>query len=639
MHTSKKNYSVLKDVRGYLGRTCFTFRGECLSPDDTQLMRTSLSYWYSLGCDLLPIDQMSYFSRWLKTMKRMDVYEFGRFLSSVDVSFKEYAKLFETTGVVWDIQSFKRSVPERGYWGAIAPVYPQLKDYLEQPRAHEFRILNQWINFIRRINLRDLDLTAEMEEDYIAFEDSIVSDGQSETLCSELNQVMRTWFSRYNPFTDFKPKHGPGSVAGLKGRHTNYTKYSYIATDQRLEYLQRELGDLSDYFPLAPVNVLDRVSEIVCVPKSMITNRVISKEPVTLQYFQQGVLRWIEEYVEQHPVLRRYISFRHQELSADLARRGSLFGEYATIDLSAASDSVTFDMVKRVFAGTWLLPYLVCTRSDATILPSGRKCKLKKFAPMGSAVCFPVETLIFTACCELARRKCGVNSYFRVFGDDIVISQTLVDALMQILEGLHFKVNKTKSFWGTTLLNFREACGGEYFNGYEVTPIRISRGFCAKSRLTINHADEIQQYISFANKAYDAGFLQLRKEILIDLKNSLPRTVYEKLIYSTNGKYGITTFPDSATNYRLSSRHNTALSKKEVKGIVPKSIVPKEACNRCLQNCQGNLAATCDDTRYFEWLRDYGYRDLQPQSVARERLRICPAVSVMRTAWIPTEYL
>ena len=634
MTTSKQNYSVLKDVRECLGRIQFTFKGEVLSPDDTQLMRTSLGYWYALLQDLLPIDRSLYYRRWICSMCEIDVYYFGRFLTAVDTAIKGYPSRFENEDVRWDLQSFKRSVVGRTYWGCISPVYPILSEYLAQPDGPSFRILNQWINFIRRLNLRDLDLSKEMEEDYVAFEEHLHAFQPAEDTLEALNRIMRKWVSGFQPDLEFIPKHGPGSIAGLKGRPSIIKKYSLMKSDQRLRYLSSRIGDIESYTPLPMVEGLERVSEIVCVPKSMITNRTISKEPVSLQYFQQGILAWIVEMTKQHPVLSRHISFEHQEYSADLARIGSIFGEYATIDLSAASDSVSYHIVKRVFAGTWLLPFLVCTRSDSTRLPSGKVLPLAKFAPMGSAVCFPVETLIFAACCELAQENCGEHSYFRVFGDDIVISQCAVSNLLEILDSVGFKVNAEKSFWGTELLNFREACGGEYFNGYEVTPARISRGFKGSQKLTIHHADDIQQYISFANKAYDYGYLQLRREILHDLKSSLPSGVFRKLIYSINGKYGIKSFEDSVTNYRLSSRHDAYLQKQEVKGIIPKSIVADNGCEKC----KGKVplgAGTCDTVRYFEWLRQSVNRD----ALTTERLRICPAVSVMRSAWIPTEYL
>lgn len=634
MTTSKQDYSVLKDVRESLGRIQFTFKGDVLGPDDTQLMRTSLGYWYALLQDLLPIDRSLYYRRWINSMCEIDVYYFGKFLTSVDTLIKGYLSRFENDGVRWDLQSFKRSVVGRTYWGCISPIYPVLTEYLIQPDGPGFRILNQWINFIRRLNLRGLDLSSEMEADYVAFEEHLHAFQPAGDILEALNRIMRSWVSGFQPDVEFIPKHGPGSIAGQKGRLPLVRKYTLMKADQRLRYLSSKIGDIDSYVPLPLEDGLERVSEIVCVPKSMITNRTISKEPVALQYFQQGVLAWIVEMTKQHPVLSRHIAFEHQEYSADLARVGSLFGDYATIDLSAASDSVSYHIVKRVFAGTWLLPFLVCTRSDSTRLPSGKVLPLAKFAPMGSAVCFPIETLIFAACCELATEDCGEHSYFRVFGDDIVISQCAVSNLLEILDGIGFKVNSEKSFWGTELLNFREACGGEYFNGYEVTPARISRGFKGSQKLTIHHADDIQQYISFANKAFDYGYLQLRREILYDLKSSLPTNVFHKLIYSFNGRYGIKSFADCVTNYRLSSRHNANFCKAEIKGIIPKSIVAERGCERC----RGKVplgAGTCDNVRYFEWLKQSVNRDVPTDEV----LRICPAVSVMRSAWIPTEYL
>lgn len=633
-----KNYSVLEGISAWLGEIHFTFQGTPLHAEDAELMRLSLQLQYALGCDLLPTSRMYQFQSWLASTQEIDVYAFGKFLANLDQRIKGFLKEFEDScGLAkTDVPSFKRSAVDcKGFWGFLSPIYPELGEFLDQPTYPTVRVIVQWVNFLRRVNLRHVDLTEIMEEEYIEFENAMDSWEYPLALMDELNSIIREWFPIFRDFSDFKPKHGPGSVSGRKGRPSVLQKHSMVEVDRRLLYLQKFIGPLSHYLPFVPDASLERISEIVCVPKSMITNRTISKEPVALQYFQQGIMKCIMDDVHRHPRLSRHISFSDQTLSAEMARQGSVWGDYATIDLSSASDSVTLDIVKRLFRGTWILPMVLCTRSDMTELPSGKILTLNKFAPMGSAVCFPIETIIFAACCEAAVRRTGKRARYRVFGDDIVISETAVEELIDILTACHFKVNDTKSFRDTELLNYREACGGEYFNGHEVTPMRVSRQFRAPSWFTTSDADQISSYISFANQAYDAGYLQLRRELIQYLRSHMPKWLFESLVFSAETPIGIKTFPSGATNYRLSSRINTALIQKEVRGYIPTSIVPSGSCEKCLGSCSPH---SCEHIRYFEWLRIYGEHSDAERAI-NGPFKICPASSVMKKAWIPVELL
>lgn len=639
-----KNYSVLKPIRAWLDKVVFTFKGEEISQADAHLMRTALSYQYALGCDLLPSSQMRHYERWLSSTGVIDVYNFGKFLGNLDVHIKNYLYDYErNSGPLWrDVPSFKRSASDcKGFWGFMAPVYEALTSFLLQPEIPEFSLLIQWVNFIRRLNLRDLDLTTIMEEEYVSFEAEMHEWTYDSAFLDAINAIIREWFPPRRDMSDFRPRHGPGSVAGFKGRLPVYMKYHLAAVDDRLMYLRKYVGDIDSLFAVPTVFALERCSEIVCVPKSMITNRTISKEPCSLQYFQQGVMAMMMEDVLNHPYLSRRISFIDQSKSSEMAMAGSIFGDFATIDLSAASDSVTLHIVKRAFRGTWLLPMLICTRSDKTCLPSGDVVSLAKFAPMGSAVCFPVETILFAACCEYAVRTSGQKRQnYRVFGDDIIISEGSVEQLFATLTKCHFKVNSTKSFWGSQLLNFREACGGEYFNGYEVTPLRIARKFRARQHLTMSDADHISSYMSFANEAFDRGYLQLRREILHDLRSNVPLWMFDQFLYSSSGERGLKTFPDGCTNYKLRSRINTDLQLLEVNGIVPKSIKLDDGCQGC--KLYDHIApvnrALCEHLRYFEWLRRTESFS-EEQKVIDAALTICPSRPAMGRAWSATTLL
>jgi hypothetical protein len=154
----------------------------------------------------------------------------------------------------------------------------------------------------------------------------------------------------------------------------------------------------------------------------------------------------------------------------------------ATIDLSAASDRVSLDLVKALFTNVDdnVLQYLLATRSTHTRLPNGVTLEMQKFAPMGSAVCFPVQGIVFFALCVAAIQldrnvplHVAAQSVY-VFGDDIVVNTRDVHSVMTALESVGLRVNRAKSFMRGL---FRESCGMFAFNGVDVTPVRFKTSF------------------------------------------------------------------------------------------------------------------------------------------------------------------
>lgn len=94
-----------------------------------------------------------------------------------------------------------------------------------------------------------------------------------------------------------------------------------------------------------------------------------------------------------------------------------------------------------------------------------------KFAPMGNALTFPVEELVFGSECQVIQEEMtGVTDrpLWSVYGDDIIVPVEWYDTLVEYLSALGFIVNKDKSF---STGFFRESCGKEYFHGKDVSPL------------------------------------------------------------------------------------------------------------------------------------------------------------------------
>lgn len=388
-------------------------------------------------------------------------------------------------------------------------LYSLIKGDIVQMSQGDVRAAKRLIQafaYTSRLSLNDLDLTQQMLEAYLDVEDKI-SDDLPMPLVRRLNKVIRRWMKPFDR-DGIYPQHGQGGVAE-HGRTSYETKYKSLATDQMLEYA---FG--SPWWLAHPALPLRRVSKTIFVPKSYKTFRTISMEPTTLMYFQQGVWKEIDRLVRANGYLRSRIDFHDQERNQRLAKQGSIARDFATIDLSSASDSVSYKLVKELFRGTALLRFIVATRSRETVLPDKRQITLKKFAPMGSALCFPIETIIFAAVCEVVTRGFRNTKRYSVFGDDIIVPTQCAEAVMSALGRLGFSVNREKSFYRNHCW-FRESCGGEYCDGYDVTPMRVSRKYASRER-----GVRLEALIESANTAYVKNFRYLRAFFLQEIRRT-----------------------------------------------------------------------------------------------------------------------
>ena len=663
-----ENHFATAVVRS-LRRTAITYRGGKLSAHDHEIMIIALRAQSSLLCDLLPSERG--LSRWMTFLGRsaIDIQTLSDTIKYADGVLKQYPgaysdnyKLFGEDGLPRDVLDFKRQVRDQGLdWGFLSPVEDAWVEYFARLSASSCRILNQWINFMSHITLRDIDLKSDLISEYKALEEDEGTWAYDKSVLHSLNSIMREWLCGLS-FAESPPSHGPGSVAGLTRNCGRLRKYEVMSTDLRLDYyLKRNYEDIDTVLPpggFLENKRLSRTSELICVPKSMTKNRTISKEPCSLQYFQHGAQRRIDEYLRRHPLLRGRIDLHDQEASMQLAQEGSLRGEWATIDLSSASDSVTLSLVKEVFRGTPYLIPAICLRSDKVKLPSGELLAMRKYAPMGSDLCFVTMCLVFACVCEHVIRKTSgrrsrTNEY-RVYGDDIVISSNYSEMLVKVLTDLHFKVNEKKSFVRVDIHNFREACGGEYIDGIDVTPLRISRRLHLNTDnevLAMSSVEAVSSLVELINSTFQKGYSKTRLELLQVLKESCPFS--GKLPYTTEignistgysrstyllPKYStaIITYSWCCTNFRVPHRFHGRMAgrgcqRKQVKVLRP-SLSTKSPIR------QYRNIYTSEDVRYFEyWLTlpdrplvvEFGV-EILPEPVSG----LFPARPTWRESWV-----
>lgn len=179
-----------------------------------------------------------------------------------------------------------------------------------------------------------------------------------------------------------------------------------------------------------------------------------------------------------------------QKLHQRLAREGSVTNGLATIDLSNASDTVAYQFVKLVIPTLWF-EFFETLREPFTQV-KGKWVLLNKYSAMGNGYTFELETLLFLAICHAAAKlhgECGhdlINSReLSVYGDDIIVPQRMSATVVSLLRFFGFTPNKRKTFLQG---NFRESCGGDFFQGHEVTPLKL-----------VDEITEPHQWIGFAN--------------------------------------------------------------------------------------------------------------------------------------------
>lgn len=202
------------------------------------------------------------------------------------------------------------------------------------------------------------------------------------------------------------------------------------------------------------------------VPKNDRIERVCAKEPDWNMFFQKGFGGYIRHRLKKISG----IDLNDQSINQSLAREGSINNMLATLDLSAASDSMTTELVYKLLPTDWY-NHLDAIRSKGTI-KDDKYHYWQLFSTMGNGFTFELESLIFYS---LAWSVCyldGIKGRISIYGDDIICPSKSCDTLIALLNHAGFIINTDKSFVEGP---FRESCGGHYYNGNDVTPIYIKQ--------------------------------------------------------------------------------------------------------------------------------------------------------------------
>lgn len=348
-----------------------------------------------------------------------------------------------------------------------------------------------------------------------------------------LRDVLNSGSDSFDP-EDIVGVHGPGATA--EGYTTNQ-KWHFGVWHDRLEQLfSYSRHGTANYGLAAEKEVQDRVSfvpeneerpvKVVFVPKTMKTPRVIAIEPSCMQYIQQGLMRFLVPLVEGGSRLTAgRVNFTDQKVNQRLALRSSSDGRLATLDMKEASDRVSYAHAKALFAAhPELWACIDASRSRVALLPNGKIVALRKFASMGSALCFPVEALAFYCAIVASRLRsrfapvthASIHRMSRdvyVYGDDLIVPTDEAESIGQDLASFGFKVNTHKSFWTG---KFRESCGVDAYDGVNVTPT-----YCRFAPPDRTESEALVSWVAMANGFYTNGLWRTARAVREHVENVL----------------------------------------------------------------------------------------------------------------------
>ncbi len=326
-----------------------------------------------------------------------------------------------------------------------------------------------------------------------------------------------------------------------------YPNYGYAAESTGISACNNGVNFLS---------VRDEPSvRVVFVPKTQTAPRVIAIEPSFVQYMQQSMLHHIVPILESHALTRNSIRFTDQSRNQELARRSSVDKSLATLDLKDASDRVHFLLVSRIFEGSGILEHLEDSRSLHATLPTGQNVVLNKFASMGSALCFPVEAMVFYTLIQTCMHdqddvrpsSSSIRHYsdlIDIYGDDIIVPVEYADVVVRKLEAYGLRVNVNKSFRHSL---FRESCGGDYYNGISVKPVYARQ--VPPDNVQRWTPEIVMAWVSTANQFYELGMwstAQVIRNLVEDATRiRIPRSTvsrgagiyFTSVMYTTNLRF------------------------------------------------------------------------------------------------------
>lgn len=328
-------------------------------------------------------------------------------------------------------------------------------------------------------------------------------------------------------FIESNFRHGPGATTAVPGIgmviSDKYDAQMHL-TAPLVPFYRTLLGDRWWEIQAHPLVVPG--NKFTSVPKNAKTDRGICVEPTLNVFGQLGIGKCIREKLR-----RTGVNLNSQLVNQKMAELAFDCG-YATIDLSKASDTMSYVLVLDALPPAWF-KLVDDFRSPKTCLPNKEFVELEKFSSMGNGYTFELETLMFLA----AARTCVPRSkwdHISVYGDDIIVPQEHAHELIEVLRYLGFNTNQSKSFLAG---NFFESCGTDWFQGKNVRPffLKKSKGTPIPYTLQIANALRLWSSRKCGHQCCDALF----KPLWDSLVRAVPKPWSKTFVPAHLGDAGI----------------------------------------------------------------------------------------------------
>lgn len=200
------------------------------------------------------------------------------------------------------------------------------------------------------------------------------------------------------------------------------------------------------------------------VPKTSKTLRSIGVEPTLNGFGQQGIGRYLKKRLK-----RAGVDLSDQTKNQRLACEGSVSNRLATVDLSSASDTISYNLVMHLLPWDWF--DLLDRFRTPCVSYKDKIVRLEKFSSMGNSYTFELESLIFYSLAYSVCSFMGLDpKCVSTYGDDIILPSDAMTIFSEILTVCGFIVNESKSY---STGPFRESCGADYLDGLNIRPFYL----------------------------------------------------------------------------------------------------------------------------------------------------------------------
>jgi hypothetical protein len=412
-----------------------------------------------------------------------------------------------------------------------------------------------------RLSLLD---SLPINTDLFAGGDAVGDSARLLSVCQSMADRIASMLGEFFP-SDARFRHGPGAVSDL--RTGGGYKYAFPTWNPRLQWVfpydvfgvpNSSSGVRLDGSP-ETARFIEWSSKLVAVPKTQKGPRLIAAEPTCNQWCQQAMRDSLTTAIRRTPI-GQSIDFGRQDLSGELALTASRDGSLATIDLSSASDRLSCWVVERMFRSnrSYLQGFIACrTRylHQTIDKKSPKLYKLRKFASMGSALTFPVQSLTFLMICMAAGMVATGTKWnnwtrlfksVRVYGDDLIVPVSWVPIVEEMMSLLHLKINRSKTF---SRGSFRESCGTDAFAGSIVSPGQV-RQFYDEAK-----PGTLQGVIDSSNNLYKMGLWNAADFLIAPLagwvRKLIPSVGFESGSFGLQSSMGFSTDAPTRWNEHL----------------------------------------------------------------------------------------